>query len=237
MTGEEVFRSGTLEMSTQPWDGLAQAPVWTDFATNRILCLVAIVLMVANLLDYFRLVPSLLFCFDRSRGAETLEHSLGLARVRNLSGIVYGLPFCLILDRFGVVRPDFWDRIPAAWQALAMIGLMGAFMFVRDLCYLVFRPRRVPGESYAALRHNVFNYLLVLVPLLLVTVAVITVFHLPPQLAVCLLAGEIALAWLFGLTRSAQILRNRCSGLSTFLYLCALEFLPAAILVAVVLIF
>ena len=226
MTGEEVFRSGTLEMSTQPWDGLAQAPVWTDFATNRILCLVAIVLMVANLLDYFRLVPSLLFCFDRSRGAETLEHSLGLARVRNLSGIVYGLPFCLILDRFGVVRPDFWDRIPAAWQALAMIGLMGAFMFVRDLCYLV-----------AALRHNIFNYLLVLVPLLLVTVAVITVFHLPQQLAVCLLAGEIALAWLFGLTRSAQILRNRCSGLSTILYLCALEFLPAAILVAVVLIF
>lgn len=237
MTGEEVFRSGTLEMSTQPWDGLAQAPVWTDFATNRILCLVAIVLMVANLLDYFRLVPSLLFCFDRSRGAETLEHSLGLARVRNLSGIVYGLPFCLILDRFGVVRPDFWDRIPPAWQAVAMIGLMAAFMFVRDLCYLVFRPRRVPGESYSALRHNVFNYLLVLVPLLLVTVAVITVFHLPQQLAVCLLAGEIALAWLFGLTRSAQILRNRCSGLSTFLYLCALEFLPAAILVAVVLIF
>lgn len=232
MTGEEVFRSGTLEMSAQPWDGLAQAPVWTDFATNRILCLVAIVLMVANLLDYFRLVPSLLFCFDRSRGAETLEHSLGLARVRNLSGIIYGLPFCLVLDRFGVVRPDFWDRIPPAWQAPAMIGLIAAYMLVRDICYLVFRPRRVYGEPYAALRHNVFNYLLLLVPLQLVTVGVITAFRLSPQLAVYILAGEIALAWLFGMTRSAQILRNRCSGLSTFLYLCALEFLPAGAVVA-----
>ena len=237
MTGEEVFRSGTLEMSAQPWDGLAQAPVWTDFATNRILCLVAIVLMVANLLDYFRLVPSLLFCFDRSRGAETLEHSLGLARVRNLSGIISGRPFGLVLDRFGVVRPDFWDRIPPAWQAPAMIGLIAAYMLVRDICYLVFRPRRVYGEPYAALRHNVFNYLLLLVPLQLVTVGVITAFRLSPQLAVYILAGEIALAWLFGMTRSAQILRNRCSGLSTFLYLCALEFLPAALLVAVVLIF
>ena len=193
--------------------------------------------MVANLLDYFRLVPSLLFCFDRSRGAETLEHSLGLARVRNLSGIIYGLPFCLVLDRFGVVRPDFWDRIPPAWQAPAMIGLIAAYMLVRDICYLVFRPRRVYGEPYAALRHNVFNYLLLLVPLQLVTVGVISAFRLSPQLAVYILAGEIALAWLFGMTRSAQILRNRCSGLSTFLYLCALEFLPAALLVAVVLIF
>ncbi|MBR6183574.1 MAG: DUF4271 domain-containing protein [Bacteroidales bacterium] len=237
MAGEEIFRSGTLEMSTQPWDGLAQAPLWTDLTVNRVLCLVAIVLMVANLLDYFRLVPSLLFCFNRSRGAEALEHSLGLARVRNLSGIVYGLPFCLILDRFGVVRPEFWDRIPPTWQAPAMIGLMAAFMFVRDLCYLLFRPRRVYGEPYATLRHNVFNYLLLLVPLLLVTVAVITAFRLSPELAVYILAGEIALAWLFGLTRSAQILHNRCSGLSTFLYLCALELLPAAILVAVVLLF
>lgn len=237
MIGEEVFRSGTLVLPTEPWEDLAQAPIWTDVAVNRILCLVAVVLMVANLLDYFRLFPSLLYCFDRSRGAEDLEHSIGLARARNLSAILYGLPFCLVLDRFEIVRPAFWSGIPAAWSALATIGLLCAYMLVRDLCFLFFRPRRVHGEAFATLRHNPFNYLLLLVPVLFVTVSVIMIGHLPPALAKYILAGEIALAWLLTLSRSGQILRKRCSGLSTILYLCALELLPAALLVAVVMFF
>ena len=237
MAGEEVFRSGTLALPTQPWEDLAQAPIWTDLAVNRVLCLVAVVLMVANLLDYFRLFPSLLYCFDRSRGAEDLEHSIGLARVRNLSACLYVLPFCLVLDRFELVRPAFWSAIPAAWSAPATVGLFCAYMLVRDLCFLFFRPRRVHGEAFATLRHNPFNYLLLLVPVLFVTVSVIMIGHLPPALAKYILAGEIALAWLLAVSRSGQILRKRCSGLSTILYLCALEFLPAALLVAVVMFF
>ena len=202
MAEEEVFRSGTLALPTQPWEDLAQAPIWTDLAVNRVLCLVAVVLMVANLLDYFRLFPSLLYCFDRSRGAEDLEHSIGLARVRNLSACLYVLPFCLVLDRFELVRPAFWSASPAAWSAPATVGLFCAYMLVRDLCYLFFRPRRVHGEAFATLRHNPFNYLLLLVPVLFVTVSVIMIGHLPPAPAKYILAGEIALAWLLAVSRS-----------------------------------
>lgn len=237
MAGEEVFRSGTLALPTTPWEDLAQVPAWTDLSVNRVLCLVAVVLMVANLLDYFRLFPYLLYCVDRSRGAEDLEHSIGLARVRNLSATLYVLPFCLVLDRFALARPAFWSAIPAAWSVPATVGLLCAYMLVRDLCYLFFRPRRVHGEAFATLRHNPFNYLLLLAPVLFVTVAVIMVGHLPPTLARYILIGEIALAWLHAILRSGQILRKRCSGLSTILYLCALEFLPAALLVAVVMFF
>jgi hypothetical protein len=49
MTGEEVFRSGTLEMSGVPLDGLARTPVWTDLTVNRVLCVIAVVLLVTIL--------------------------------------------------------------------------------------------------------------------------------------------------------------------------------------------
>lgn len=237
MFGEEVFRSGTLEMSAQPWDGLAQAAAWTDLPVNRVLCLVAVVLMTINIIDYFRLFPSLLFCIDRSRGAETLEHSLGLARIRTLSAIIYILPLCLAFDRYQIIRPAFWSAIPAAWSAPAMIALFCAYLLVRDLCYLALRPRRLSGESFAALRHNPFNYLLLLAPVLFLTMAVVAIFHLPQDVAKYLFLGEILLVWLVSLVRSGQILRKRCTGLSTFLYLCGLELLPAAILAAAVMFF
>ena len=237
MIGEEVFRSGTLEMSARPWDDLAQAALWTDLPLNRILCLVAVALMVVNLIDYFRLFPSLLYCIDRSHGAETLEHSLGLARTRTLSALIYILPLCLVFDRYQIIRPHFWSAIPPAWSAPAMIALFAAYMLARDLCYLFFRPRRLSGESYAALRHNPFNYLLLVAPLLFVTMGVVAIFHLPADLTKYLFLGELLLVWAVSLVRSGQILRKRCTGLSTFLYLCALELLPAAILAAAVMFF
>ncbi|MBP5626404.1 MAG: DUF4271 domain-containing protein [Bacteroidales bacterium] len=237
MIGEEVFRSGTLEMSARPWDDLAQAAFWTDLPLNRILCLVAVALMVVNLIDYFRLFPSLLYCIDRSHGAETLEHSLGLARTRTLSAIIYILPLCLAFDRYQIIRPHFWSAIPPAWSAPAMFALFAAYMLVRDLCYLFFRPRRLSGESYAALRHNPFNYLLLVAPILFVTMGVAAIFHLPADLTRYLFLGELLLVWAVSLVRSGQILRKRCTGLSTFLYLCALELVPAALLAAVVILF
>jgi len=237
MGGEEVFRSGTLEMSAAPWEGLVQEPLWADLTVNRVLCVAAVVLVVIDLLDYLRLVPHLLYTYDRSRGAETLEHSIGTSRSRNAAAFIQAIPFCLVLDRYAVVRPAFWSGIPAAWSAPATIGLVAAFLLVRRLLYAFFRPRRLSGESFDALRHNLYNYLLLLVPLLLLTVAVLTPAHVPDTAGRRILTGEIIAVWAFALVRSGQILGAHGSGLSTFLYLCGLELLPAALLAAVVVFF
>lgn len=237
MGGEEVFRSGTLEMSAGPLEVLAREPLWADLTVNRILCVAAVVLIVIDLLDYLRLVPHLLYTYDRSRGAETLEHSLGMARTRNVAALIHALPFCLVLDRYAIVRPAFWSAIPDAWSAPATLGLVAAFLLVRRLCYAFFRPRRLSGESFDALRHNLYNYLLLLVPLLLLTVAVQALFHLPDAVLKQVLTAEILAVWAFASVRSGQILGAHGSGLSTFLYLCGLELLPAALLAAVVVFF
>jgi len=234
MFGEEIFRSGTLDMSSTPWYDLAQAAQWIDVPVNRVYCLVFVGLLVANLLDYFRLMPHLLFCVDRARGAEVLEHSLGLARTRNLSALAYLPIFCLILDCYSVICPDIWDRLPAGLGVPATIGLWLAYLLFRRLCYLALRPQCLSGEAFYAILRNPYNYLLLIAPLLFVTIAVCETFGLPRTIAQRAILVEICVFWAFALFRSSQILRKRCSGLSTFLYLCGLELLPASALVAVV---
>ena len=171
------------------------------------------------------------------RAIQTLEHSIGTSRSRNAAAFIQAIPFCLVLDRYAVVRPAFWSGIPAAWSAPATIGLVAAFLLVRRLLYAFFRPRHLSGESFDALRHNLYNYLLLLVPLLLLTVAVLTPAHAPDAAGRRILTGEILAVWAFALVRSGQILGAHGSGLSTFLYLCGLEILPAALLAAVVVFF
>ena len=237
MLGEEIFRSGTLHMSGSALDTLAGTPAWSDLAVNRVLVVVSVILLVANLPDLFRLVPQLLFCFNRSRGAEALEHSLGMARMRNTTALFFALPFCLIADRYELLRPALWSVVPRGWSALATVGALGVFLLLRALCYALMRPRRLGGEAFAALRHNLYNYLLLLAPLMLVTVAVVISGRLDDALARTLLLAETGAVWLFSLLRSGQILGAHCSGLSTFLYLCGLELLPVALMVAAVVLF
>ena len=231
---EEVFKGGTLDMSASPIPGLEALPAWGDLLTNRILAVVAILLLLAGVPDLFRLAPHLLYGFDRSRGAAALEHSLGMARTRNLVAFACVLPFCLMADRYALMRPGFWAQIPEQWSAPATLGLLAGFLLVRAFAYLVGRPRRLSTEQYATLRHNPYNYFILLTGLMLVSAGVLSLVHLPDAVIRTVLWVEMAVIYLFALLRSGQILSSFGMGFPTFLYLCGLEIIPAALMVAVV---
>lgn len=237
MAGEELFHGGTLDMSAEPWPALTAGAAWTDVLTNRILACAAILLLLLNMLDLFRIAPHLIYSYDRSRGAADLEHNMGLARSRNLTALCYLLPLCLVADHFALARPRFFGGISPLWTAPATIGLILAFLLVRRLCYLLFRPARLSGEELSTLQHNIGNYIILLAVLTLTTVGLGAVFHLPDAVVRSILLWETAAVWLFNMVRSAQLLAARISGFSTFLYLCGLELIPAALLVTVVVLF
>ncbi|MCR4860778.1 MAG: hypothetical protein K5910_08965 [Bacteroidales bacterium] len=234
---EEIFRSGTLEMSTRPIPGLAEGLAWSDILTNRILASLAVFLMIIGLLDLFRLAPHLLYSFDRSRGGAALEHSVSLARTRNTTALIHLLPFCLLADRFKLFRPDFWQHIPAEWSAPATIGVAVLFLLVRSLCYALFRPPRLGPEEQATLRHNPYNYFILLTVLMLVTAAVLILLHVPETAVRTVLLWECGILTFAALLRSAHFLGSNGLGFTTFLYLCGLEIIPLTLLVAIVLFF
>lgn len=233
----ELFRGGTLDMSAEPWPALAAGPAWTDFLTNRILACAAVCVLLLNLLDLFRIVPHLLYSYDRPHGASALEHNMGLARSRNLTALCYALPVFLVADRFALIRPRFFEAVPPQWTAVAVIGVLLGYFLVRKICYLLLRPRRIGGEAVATLKHNPGNYVILLAILMLTTVGVCTIFHIPDGTARSVLLWETAAVWLFNMVRSVQLLASHVSGFSIFLYLCGLELLPAALLVTVVVLF
>jgi len=234
---EEVFKSGTLNMSASPMPVLGTEALWADVLTNRILAVVAVVLLVLLLPELFRLIPHLLYCYGRSRGAEALEHSLSTSHPRNLLAFSFLLPFSLILDRFAVLRPAFWSIIPPVWSAPVTLGLVVAFALVRAIFHGFFHPRRMSGEVIATLRHNLYNYLPLLLALMLLVAVVLMIPSLDESLGLMVFRGLIAAIWGFATLRSGQILAAHGAGFSTFLYLCALELIPAALLVAVVVLF
>ena len=234
---EEVFKSGRLAMSASPATDLAGSAAWGDLLTNRILAVAAVFLLVLALPDLFRLAPHLLYSFDRSRGSAELEHSVGAARTRNVTALFFFLPFCLMLDRYALLRPGFWSYIPPLWSAPATLGLMTLYLLVRSLCYALFRPRRLGTEEFATLKHLPYNYFILMAVLSLITAGICTVLRVPDGLIRTLLYWEIGVLWFFTLIRSGQFLDGKGFGFTTFLYLCGLEIIPAALLVAVVMFF
>ena len=187
---DEIFRSGTLEMSSTPLEAVVEPSLWTDVLTNRILLVLSLVLILHHLLDLFRLTPPLLYSYIRSRGAE--------------------------------------------WSAPATIGLILAYLILRRLCYLFFRLNRLDKKTATLARHNLYNYLMLVLPILLLQAAVMVLVHVPDETACSVMRWTLIAVWVFAIGRTGQILHAHCSGFSTFLYLCALEILPASVLVAVV---
>ena len=84
----DLFKSGTLDMSTEPLQYVADTLRWGDVMVNRIAVMVTIILLILELPDLIRLYPQLLRCLSRWKGNLELEHSVSLARTRNNVALV-----------------------------------------------------------------------------------------------------------------------------------------------------
>ncbi len=232
MLAEELFRHGRLEMPTVPMPELQARAGWNDLATNRIAVVLSVILVLFYLKDIIRLTPPLLYALDRKRGSESLEYNVSTARIRNTVALVYTLPFCLAADRCGIYRPDFWNLIPQEWSCAALLAVMLAYFLFRASCYTVFRPKKMNTEVLATLRHSLYNYFIILVSIAVPVIGILPQFSVPDEVTRSVFIALTGLAFALALVRAWQILKSRRSALPTILYLCGLEILPAAAVVA-----
>ena len=229
---EDLVNTGTLEMSAAPVQALAENPGWGDFLVNRILVAAAVLLVLFTLKDIIKLLPSILACLDRARANASLEHSLSLARTRNLIALEMILPFCLIADRFSLYEPSFSRIIPDEAGIAVTAGAFIAYLLLRKMLFLLFRPLKMSSEAAGTVHHTSYNYFIAMTVLMMLTTGILTAFHCPDNVARAILLCLTAASFLFSLVRTGQILAYSYGTLSTFLYLCALELMPAGALVA-----
>lgn len=232
MPPSDIFIQGKLEMSAVPVQEAAQAMLWDDFLLNRVLVVAAVLIGIAGLRDLLRLLPELLYCFSRPRASVSLEYNTSVVRMRNTAALISILPFCLLADRFGLFRPELWSAVPEEWSAPATVGVFLAYLLLRTVCSALIRLPRLSGTAADAVRRSPWNYFILLTLLMLLTVGLLYIFRPSDTVVRITLYAETALFFLLSLLRSGQILASGFSGLTTILYLCGLELLPAAALAA-----
>ena len=228
---------GTLGMSTSPLSAGPEAAAWSSMLPNRILVVVATVLFVINLLDFLRLWPSLISCIQKAYGNSDLEHSLSRAHMRNHTALIMALCFCLLADRIGLYRPEWWSIIPPMWSGCATIGIFAAFLLLRAVLAAICRPRGIGGEAFATIRHCPWNIFILMMCVVMPTGGLLLIFGAGSAVSSFIILAEIAVFYFISFVRTGQILGMHCNGLSIILYLCALEIAPVAALVASALIF
>lgn len=230
MTGD-IFRNAQLEMSSVPLIPEGVESAWGTLLTNRILVVAAVLIVLLNLPNFFRIFPSLLDCLSRSRGNSSLEHSANTARMRNVTAMAGILPFCLIVDKYGLLHPSFFDKVNPLWHVFMVIGFLLSFLIIRRILFALFKPHRMHAEIEDTMHHVLFTFFCLAVTLMIVTVLVTAVFKVPQDTVKDILMWEIIVVYAISTLRTAQIFGKHVHGFSTILYLCTLEFLPAAALV------
>lgn len=226
----EIFRSGTLEMSSGPIQALMPPAEWSDVLVNRIIIVVAVALVLLALKEIVSFVPDAWYCLKRARGSINLEHSISIARSRNIIALINVLPFCLLIDYFGIIRIP---GLPAWLGAASVACVILAYLLLRRIAYALCKLRRKFGYEIAVAAHRViFTFFIILTWVMLATLGVMHLFDVDAELIRNIVIIEIAALYFLSFIRTGQILTQKCSGISTILYLCALEILPTGLLVA-----
>lgn len=228
-----AFLKGTLEMPQSLGDAVLQAEfIWNGVLLNRVLSIACVILGIIVLADTVQIFPRLVDCIVRWRACISLEHSLGDARARNTASAVAIFALGLLTSRYCLYAPSFVLMISEWSMTLICVGVVCAFFLLRLVLFLLLNLNSIRGDERRATLHCCATFSIPTCALMLFTIALLGLFNIPDSGIRTVLIVELSLGWVTALTRSARLLGSHYSGLATFLYLCALEILPAAAVVA-----
>lgn len=216
------FPDGRLWMSDEPLEALARDVSWAQDPTNSVIALVATVLLIIFMRDYFILWTPILRCLVRPKANVEMEHSIQLARTRNRASFIMGLPILLIADRFGLISSSM----------LLSAGILTAYVFLRRIMSELLPHKRLNPELRTAVRRTWYTFTIVMAVVMLVTVGLWALFDWEDSVTAWVLTGEAVMMLLWSMIREAEILASVYHPLVCFLYLCGLEVVPASALIA-----
>ena len=190
----------------------------------------AAVAFIIFLPRFLELAPLLFDSLFRARGSVSLESSVRSSTDRRLMAALLTVPAVLVIYSYRLFRFDFLREFGPDLQLGIVAGVFLVFILLRYTLYRLLMPHR--RRDFYILAHNTsLTYFILLVSLLLVTVGVLELTGLSPEVIGQVLYVESAVIYTVFFFRRAQILSLSCNHLRTFLYLCGLEILPLAALV------
>lgn len=202
-----------------------------------ILAIISLLIVVALLKRLINIFPSLMACLFRWKENFNLHQSVKMSTDRNMLSFALVIPFCLTADRFALYQPEFMSGFNSVFRLLATIGIFLAYIGLRIACRYTFRLHSTSANTYKVANESARTYFVTGTLLLIATGGLLSVMNIPVtgiRNAMFWISGTIYMVFLL---RKTQIFNSSCSLFTTFLYLCALEFLPTGVLIASAVIF
>jgi len=233
LPAEQAFTSGTLEMPESISSAnIENVMTWSDFPVNAILVVVATLLVFLSLRVFLNIAHLLLDSLSRWKACVNIDASVQLKGDRNTLARIITLPIALVADRYDFLSADILDKVPQAWSSMVTIGIILVWLLVKLLAFNLCLLRAPRPETFRTAHSSFFNYWILAGILLVLTAGVIGFADIPDEVGRTILLYELAVMYLIAILRKSQILRSYCGPLTTFLYLCALEFIPTGALIA-----
>ena len=220
----ELLLQGTPSPEPAPVEGLLPL-------SGAIMLFVFLALAIIQLKRFLLLAPYLADSLFRARGSSTLENSVRFSRDRNQQAHIFILLFVLVMYRYRLYTPGFLDPLNPDLRLLGIFGIVVGCIALRQLVFLVFRPRR-HYDIYLLAYRIAYNYFIFLGLVVIAELAFLALLRASDQTVWWFILMVSALIYLLFLFRKAQILSLFCNPLRTFLYLCGLELVPTGVFVA-----
>ena len=216
------FPNGRLWMSDEPLETLVREASWAQDPVHSVVALLAIVLLIIFMRDYFILWTPVMRCMVRAKANVEMEHSIQLARTRNRAALLMLLPMWLIAERFSIISERMW----------LSLAIMLGYLVLKRLAAEIALPRKLSAEARLAVRRALYTYGIVLAFVMMMTVGLWMLVRWDAGAMMWVIVAEAGATLLLSMVREGEILSATYHPLVSFLYLCALEIVPAAGLVA-----
>jgi len=224
----DAFREGLLAMPGASPEGVGAVGGWLSCEVNAALVSLVVILFLIGLSDLYHLLPSLDGCLIRWRANVTLEHSVQLSRDRSTAAAVCLLGVCLILDRIGFCAPSFVSDAAPGWHVPLRVAVAAGYLLLRRIIFSLMRFGRMPSDARKASHMSLFNIFIPVSLILFLITGLMLVFGASDASLRGVTTVLCCVGFALAIVRKFQILNGYCSFLTSFSYLCALEFVPAA---------
>lgn len=222
MPADSTFVFGTLMM---PQEATAPSSVslsiWHQDPALCIVTILAAVIFLIFLKNTYRILPAVFKSIFRWKEGLNLENSMQQSRTRSWVSVAFILPFCLVVHAC---------LLPSG-NILTCLSYFFLYYVARLVIFKLFK-YRLYNEEYLTYSHKcVYNYFIVLSLISFITGGVLHFSNSGPEVSSRLILYEILIVYILCIGRRIHFLRCKYHGFPTFLYLCALEFLPGGLLV------
>lgn len=230
----EAFRQSTLALPTGPENTPGADAMWSDSIINRVLAIAFIVLAMLYLTRILKLLPYLVGGMTRWRAAASIEESVSLTRDRNEAGMVSLLGMVLLLSRFEAWAPSLGKGSFQGEATLVTLAIAMAYLFLRHVLFAMTPSSERHGRNdFLGMGHRAFyNWTTLGAIMLGVTAGAFSLAGVDGAVVKTAFFIELVALWIDYLLVEVQFFANGRGLFKAFLYLCELEILPMAALLA-----